>query len=111
MADHLPAGVTAPSGAVLSDLVRVSRSRRARFGSGRLRTGDDVEDGEDIDCQNRPGLTVAADDALVIADFGVGSSGVGPVVGFAADDFFPAPPYADAVLETPGEDAGEAGIP
>jgi hypothetical protein len=70
-----------------------------------------VEDDQDIDSREQPDLTLGADDARVIADFAVGPSGVGPVVGFGADDFFPAAPHPDAVLDNPGAGAGDAGIP
>jgi hypothetical protein len=37
----------------------------------------------------------AADDARVVVDFTVGPPGVGPVIGFDSDDFFPSTPDAE----------------
>jgi len=56
-----------------------------------------VEEGVDLDSRDQAGLTPALDDARVIVDFAVGSSGVGPVMGFGSDDFFPCAPDVDAV--------------
>jgi len=55
---------------------------------------------EDFDIRERSGLAPGGDDARVVVDFAVGSSGVGPVMGFGSDDFFPAAPYADGVLSS-----------
>jgi hypothetical protein len=54
-----------------------------------------MEDGESLDAQDRSGLVPGVDDARVVVDFGVGPSGVGPVMGFDSDDFFPSAPDAD----------------
>ena len=54
-----------------------------------------VEDEESLDAQDRSGLLSGADDARVVVDFAVGPSGVGPVMGFDSDDFFPLAPDAD----------------
>ena len=61
-----------------------------------------MEDDEDFDFRDQSGMTFGADDAQVIVDFAVGASGVGPVVGFGSDDFFPSAPDPDAVHDTPG---------
>jgi hypothetical protein len=54
-----------------------------------------VEDDERLDAQDQSGLVSRADDARVVVDFAVGPSGVGPVMGFNSDDFFPSAPDAD----------------
>jgi hypothetical protein len=54
-----------------------------------------VEEDESLGAQDQPGLLSRADDARVVVDFAVGSSGVGPVMGFDSDDVFPSPPDAD----------------
>lgn len=54
-----------------------------------------VEDDESLDAQDQSGLVPGADDARVVVDFAVGPSGVGPVMGFDSDDFFPSAPDAD----------------
>ena len=56
---------------------------------------DDVEDDESLDSRDQQGLALGADDARVVVDFAVGPSGVGPVMGFDSDDFFPSAPDAD----------------
>ena len=56
---------------------------------------DTVEDDESLDSRDQPGLALGADDARVVVDFAVGPSGVGPVMGFDSDDFFPLAPDAD----------------
>lgn len=56
-----------------------------------------VEDDESLDAQDPSGLVAGADDARVVVDFAVGPPGVGPVMGFDSDDFFPAAPEADIV--------------
>jgi hypothetical protein len=53
-----------------------------------------VED-EDLDAQDQLGLVSGAEDARVVVDFAVGPPGVGPVMGFDSDDFFPSAPDAD----------------
>jgi uncharacterized membrane protein len=55
---------------------------------------------EDFGSSEQSGLTLGGDDARVVVDFAVGSNGVGPVMGFGSDDFFPAAPYADPVLSS-----------
>ena len=55
----------------------------------------DVEDDKSLDAQDQSGLGRVADDARVVVDFAVGSSGVGPVMGFDSDDFFPSAPDVD----------------
>jgi len=59
--------------------------------------GDDVAEGVELDSRDQAGQTPQVNDARVIVDFAVGSSGVGPVMGFGSDDFFPYAPDADAV--------------
>ena len=54
-----------------------------------------MEEDNGLDYLDGSDLTLGADDALVIADFSVGSSGVGPVMGFGSDDFFPSAPDPD----------------
>ena len=54
-----------------------------------------MEDDESLDSPDQPGLAIDAEDARVIVDFAVGPSGVGPVMGFDSDDFFPFAPDAD----------------
>ena len=61
---------------------------------------------ETLDAQDRSGLVPGADDARVVADFAVGPSGVGPVMGFDSDDFFPSAPDADIGPPEP-TDTGE----
>ena len=56
-----------------------------------------MEEGVDLDSRDQAGLTPEVDDARVIVDFAVGSSGVGPVMGFGSDDFFPCALDVDAV--------------
>ena len=46
---------------------------------------------------DRPALVAESDDSGLIGSFAVGPSGVGPVMGFRSDDFFP------ATLEPVGE--------
>ena len=67
---------------------------------------DNVEDDESQDSQDQPGLPLGADDARVVVDFAVGPSGVGPVMGFDSDDFFPSAPDADLDRRTVADDAG-----
>ena len=45
-------------------------------------------------------LPYSADEPRFVADFGVGSAGVGPVAGFESDDFFPVP---DPAVPPPSE--------
>ena len=54
-----------------------------------------VEENESLDAQDQSGLVPGVDDARVVVDFAVGPPGVGPVVGFDSDDFFPSAPDAD----------------
>jgi hypothetical protein len=72
---------------------------------------DDVDDDEDLVARDQSGPSLGPDDARVIADFGVGSFGAGPVAGFAAADFFPVPADADPVLDDPRAGAVDAGSP
>jgi hypothetical protein len=51
-----------------------------------------VKDDERLDSPHQPGLAIAAEGARVAVDFAVGPSGVGPVMGFDSDDFFPSAP-------------------
>ena len=44
---------------------------------------------------DRP-LVPEGEDSGLVATFAVGPSGVGPVMGFGSDDFFPVAPVADA---------------
>ena len=57
--------------------------------------GHNVEDDESFEADDQSGLVPGADDARVVVDFAVGPSGVGPVMGFDSDDFFPSAPDAD----------------
>ena len=50
-----------------------------------------MEDDESLDAQDQSDLVAGADDARGVVDFAVGPPGVGPVMGFDSDDFFPAP--------------------
>jgi hypothetical protein len=68
-----------------------------------------VKGDEDMNSRDWSGLPVAADDARVVVDFTVGSSGVGPVMGFDSDDFFPFAPDADFDGNRTGVD--DAGSP
>ena len=61
-----------------------------------------VEDDESLDARDQVGLVPKADDARVVVDFAVGPSGVGPVMGFDSDDFFPSAP--DAAMDGTGTD-------
>ncbi len=70
-----------------------------------------MEHDEDLDFRDQSGMTFGADDAQVIVDFAVGASGVGPVVGFGSDDFFPSAPDPDAVHDTPGSGGVDGGSP
>ena len=74
-------------------------------------TGVDVEYDQDLDFRDQPDLTIGSGDGRVIVDFAVGSDGVGPAVGFGSDDFFPAAPQPDAVLDHPRAVGGEADRP
>ena len=68
---------------------------------------DNVEGDESLDSRDQRGLGIGADDARVVVDFAVGPSGVGPVMGFGSDDFFPLAPDADLDgNRTVADDAG-----
>jgi hypothetical protein len=54
-----------------------------------------AEDDDKIASPDQPSQLIAGDDARVVVDFTVGPPGVGPVIGFDSDDFFPSPPDAD----------------
>ena len=54
-----------------------------------------MEDDEGLDAQDQSGLVPGADDSRGAVDFSVGPPGVGPVMGFDSDDFFPSAPDAD----------------
>jgi hypothetical protein len=54
-----------------------------------------VEDDKSLDAQDQSSMLPGADDARVVMDFAIGPSGVGPVMGFDSDDFFPSVPDAD----------------
>jgi hypothetical protein len=56
---------------------------------------NDVESDESMDRRDQPGPPIAAAGARIVVDFAVGPSGVGPVMGFDSDDFFPLAPDAD----------------
>jgi hypothetical protein len=62
---------------------------------------------ERSDPADRPPLAPEGDDAGLVVSFAVGPSGVGPVMGFGTDDFFPVVPVADSSVDepTPGADA------
>ena len=51
---------------------------------------------ERFDPEDRPPLLFEADDPDLVAQFAVGPAGVGPVMGFGSDDFFPVAPVPDA---------------
>ena len=70
-----------------------------RFTRGRARCSlrwreDSVEDDKNVDTQDQSCVLPGADDARVVVDFAIGPSGVGPVMGFDSDDFFPSAPDA-----------------
>lgn len=54
-----------------------------------------MDDDESLGAQDQSALLLRAHDARVVVDFAVGPSGVGPVMGFDSDDFFPSAPDAD----------------
>ena len=54
-----------------------------------------MEDEQSVDAQIAYGSTMEAADARVVIDFRAGPDGVGPVMGFDSDDFFPSAPDAD----------------
>ena len=54
-----------------------------------------MEEDDGLGAQDQSGLAPGADDARVVVDFTVGPFGVGPVMGFDSDDFFPSAPDAD----------------
>jgi hypothetical protein len=54
------------------------------------------------------GSTRGLDDALVITDFSVGPTGVGPVMGFGSDDFFPSVSGPDPGRDEPRTGGGNA---
>jgi hypothetical protein len=56
---------------------------------------NDVRDDESLDSQDQPGVPLVAKAARIVVDFAVGPAGVGPVMGFNSDDFFPLAPDAD----------------
>ena len=70
-----------------------------------------MEDDEDIGSRDQSDLTLGVDDARVIADFAVGSSGVGPVMGFDSDDFFPSAPDSHPIPDNHQAAGGEAESP
>ena len=49
-----------------------------------------------LDSADRSPLVSGSDDSGLVGNFAVGPSGVGPVMGFRSDDFFPVAPVADA---------------
>jgi hypothetical protein len=51
-----------------------------------------VEGNESLDPADR---SLLSDDSGAVVNFAVGPSGVGPVMGFNSDDFFPSVPAAD----------------
>ena len=70
---------------------------------------NNVEDHESLDSRDQPDLAIGAEGARVVVDFAVGPSGVGPVMGFDSDDFFPLAPDAD--LDDNRTVVGDAGGP
>jgi hypothetical protein len=58
---------------------------------------------EHLSPTDRPALVPDGDDSGVAVSFAVGPSGVGPVMGFGSDDFFPVAPVADAVTAAEDE--------
>ena len=51
-----------------------------------------MEGNESLDPADR---SLVGDDSGAVVNFAVGPSGVGPVMGFDSDDFFPSAPAAD----------------
>lgn len=47
------------------------------------------------ECLDPADRSLVADDSGAVVNFAVGPSGVGPVLGFNSDDFFPSAPAAD----------------
>ena len=73
-----------------------------RISAAAAETGeDDMEDDQGLDFRDQSGLIIGAEDARVIADYSVGAAGVGPMVGFGSDDFFPSAPPPNAVPDSP----------
>ena len=77
------------------------------FGSAYQDGENNMEDDESLDFRDPPDPVIGTEDARVVLDFAVGPSGVGPVMGFDSDDFFPLAP--DAVLDGNRPAADEAG--
>ena len=69
---------------------------------------DNVENHESQNSRDHPDAAMRALPARVIVDFAVGPSGVGPVMGFDSDDFFPMAPDADLEGNRPVVDDAEA---
>jgi len=66
-----------------------------------------MEDDESVDFRDQSGRVLGADDARVVVDFAVGPIGVGPVMGFGSDDFFPSAQDADLDSNRVADDAVE----
>ena len=60
---------------------------------------------ERFDPVDRPGFAPEGDDSDLVVSFAVGPSGVGPVMGFGTDDFFPVVSAADSSVDEPIPDA------
>ena len=66
-----------------------------------------MEDDGSVDSLDQSGRLLATDDARVVVNFEVGPIGVGPVMGFDSDDFFPSAQDADLDSNrTAADDAG-----
>jgi hypothetical protein len=65
---------------------------------------------ERFDPADRPEFGPEGDDSGLVVSFAVGPSGVGPVMGFGTDDFFPVVPAADPTTG-PRSEGGETGTP
>jgi hypothetical protein len=54
-----------------------------------------------LDSADRAPLLPDGDDSGLVVSFAVGPSGVGPVMGFGSDDFFPVAPDGPQVTDQP----------
>jgi hypothetical protein len=73
------------------------------------RRQEGVEADEDRDPAERTAQWSGTDDARVLVDFGAGSAGVGPAVGFDSGEFYPTAPAGGAEDDRPVDvrDEGE----
>ena len=110
VADYLLSGVSTTKLGMLKWYVGARAGCNARPRPAGTRE-DDVAADEGLDSRDQSELTLGVDDVRVIADFAVGSSGVGPVMGFGSDDFFPSAPDPAAVPDNPRAGGSDAGSP